>query len=564
MEMEKKNVAIIVLVIALVASGIGNIFLILPYLTVTAPPNVTFTRATGSGPYVLDPCDTWDQASNEVIDMVCEALFAYNFTDLNMPRYPELAESYHWVSGTELQIKLREGITFHDGAPFNAAAVKWNFDRLNYLCGIVDGPQDRIAPFNDTKPSATKTAEASSLYFLPNGKPIFNKTVVVSEYNVTIYLNGDYAPFLDLLCFQASYMISPISMDDPTIYIQLYERLIGTGPFKFISYTSGVEVRFERNDDYWQTPAYFQYIVYAIIASGTARSNAMLAHEVDWAAGTVSSLLSTFEADPTITVDKFTDRTGIPSLAYYYMGMNNVLLNITWRKAISYALNYTYINTVVYNDQVIRANSPIAPGFGDAYNASVIAPSYDLTLARQTMVSMGFGNMGWTNDQWKAATFKTLNYTYNTDNPNRVLIAPLAIAWLDLIGIEVLDTGVTWAAFLNLLYGTPNQLGIYWVGWGPDYLDPFNMLDPLFNPASSADSAQIDDAYLTGQMTLALQTTDDVARNNIYKHIQWYIVSQYMHCFGMHPKIYAVYDSHIHGVYLNAKQDLYLYPVYRS
>jgi peptide/nickel transport system substrate-binding protein len=565
MEMEKKNVAIIVLVIALVASGIGNIFLIIPYLTVTAPANVTYIRATGAGPHTLDPMNSWDSASNDVIDQVCEALFAYNFTDLAMPRYNELAETYFWASGTELQIKLREDITFHDGYAFNATVVKWNFDRLNYLCGIVDGPQDRMIPFNDTKPSTTPAAEASSLYFLPDGKPIFNRTVVVSEYNVTIYLNEPFAAFLDLLCFQASYMVSPLSTP-ATAYIELYERVIGTGPYKFVSFTSGVEVRFERNDNYWQPRAFFQYVVFALMASATARSNAMLAHQVDAVSGPLSSLIPTFDADPTITVDYFTDRTGITSLAYYYLGLNNNLLNVTWRKAISYAINYTYINKNVYNDLVVRANSPIAPGYGDAYNASVTAASYDLTIARQTMVSMGFGDMGWTTAQWRAATpFMTVNYSYNTDNQNRADISPLVTTWLRDIGIEVLDDGITWDAFLDKLYVFHDQLGIYWVGWGPDYLDPFNMLDPLFNPASSSDSAQVDDAYLNAQLALALATTDDVARNNIYKHIQWYLVeSQYVHAFGMHPKLTSVYDSHIHGVALNAKQDLYLYSIYRS
>ncbi|MFW9951415.1 MAG: ABC transporter substrate-binding protein [Candidatus Thorarchaeota archaeon] len=565
MEMEKKNVAIIVLVIALVASGIGNIFLIIPYLTLVPPENVTFIRATGAGPHTLDPVNSWDSASNDVLDQICEGLFGYNFSDLDMARVNELAESYYWVSPTELQVKLREGIYFHDNTTVDANAVKWNFDRLQYFSAIPDDG-NRVAPFNTTKPSEDPTGEPASLYFLPDGRPIFNRTVVVSQYNVSIFLNGAFAAFLDLLCFQASYIISPTSRAGiETDLIQLYEPVIGTGPFRFVSFTSGVEVRFERWNRYWQPLAFFQYVVFALISSGTARTNAMFAHQVDYCAGYVPASINQLDADPTITVDRFTERTGRTSLVYYYLGMNNEYLNVTWRRAISYALNYSYIIKNVYNDLVVRANSPIAPGYASAYNASVAAADYNLVTARSIMQSMGFG-VGFTTDaQWRAATFLSVNYSYNTDNPVRVQLSPLVTSWLDDIGIDVNDDGITWDAFLTKLYSNPDQLTLYWVGWGPDYLDPFNMLDPLFNPASTANSAQVDDDYINDQLALALATTDDVARNNIYKQLQWYLVnSQYVHCFGIHPKITAVYDSHIHGVPLNAKQDVQIYGIYRS
>ncbi|MFW9785334.1 MAG: hypothetical protein ACFFFB_23845, partial [Candidatus Heimdallarchaeota archaeon] len=133
MEMEKKNVAIIVLAIALAASGVGNIILGLQGAQFVAPPNVSLVFGSASPPHVLDPANSWDQASNNVLEQVVETLFTYNWSDYALPRYNLLAQSYWWESDTILHIQVRQGIVFHDLTPFDANATKWNLDRLLYL-----------------------------------------------------------------------------------------------------------------------------------------------------------------------------------------------------------------------------------------------------------------------------------------------------------------------------------------------------------------------------------------------------------------------------------------------
>jgi ABC-type transport system substrate-binding protein len=569
MEMEKKNVAIIVLVIALVASGVGNILLALPYLQIVPPANTTFIRGTGAGPHVLDPMNSWDSASNDVIDQVCEQLFSYDLADPNEPRVPVLATSYFYVDNTHVQIKLREGVLFHDGTPFNAAAAKWNLDRLGYMINA-SGADRREAPFNTTLPGTSPIGEPASLYYLPDGvTPIIYSVETVGTYNITITLNSAYAPFMDLLCYEAGSMLSPTSTP-ATRFIELYEDLVGTGPFVYDSFTSGVDVRFSRWEQYWQTPTTFETMVFAIIPSSTTRNNAMLSHEIDYLSGAIASLIPTFEADPTIIVKHYTDDTGIPGLSYYYLGFNNKAIDTPWRKAMSYAINYTYIIENMQNNLVFRANSPISPGYGAAYNSSVQAADYNLLTARQTLIDAGLApglpaNGDPADSQWLAANLATFNYSGNTDNSFRVDLGVALVSWMDPLGINIVDATGTWDDFLVKLYVNHDSLGLYWVGWGPDYLDPFNMLDPLFNPASSSDSAQVDDTYLKAQMALALTTTDDTARNNIYKNIQWYLANVlYCHAFGYHPKITSIHSADIHGVHYNAMGKFEAYGIYRS
>ena len=159
-----------------------------------------FVVGVSAGPYEIDPINAYDTASFNVINQVCEGLFRNNLSDQNLPRVNHLAESYWWENTTTLQLKLREGILFHDNTLFNATAAKWNLDRINYFTnstGMLTPP--------------TEVADASALWKFPNGTGIMKQIDVVDDYNITIHLNAPFSPFLDLLCYPGASIISPSS-----------------------------------------------------------------------------------------------------------------------------------------------------------------------------------------------------------------------------------------------------------------------------------------------------------------------------------------------------------------
>jgi hypothetical protein len=84
MEMEKKNLAIIILAVVLAASGVGNIILGISAGAFQQPEqkNVLKIGTTeGGAPAVLDPVDSWDSVSNDVIAHVCDTLWTYDLYD---------------------------------------------------------------------------------------------------------------------------------------------------------------------------------------------------------------------------------------------------------------------------------------------------------------------------------------------------------------------------------------------------------------------------------------------------------------------------------------------------
>ena len=127
MEMEKKNLAIIILAVVLAASGVGNVILGMGTFVKT-PVRRNVLRDADSesaGPAVLDPIDSWDSVSNDMIRHVCDNLWYYDLYDPDFALQMRLAAEYPtWdATQTELTVILRENVFFHDGTPFDAEAV---------------------------------------------------------------------------------------------------------------------------------------------------------------------------------------------------------------------------------------------------------------------------------------------------------------------------------------------------------------------------------------------------------------------------------------------------------
>jgi peptide/nickel transport system substrate-binding protein len=559
--MDRKNSVIMILISLLILSGISNIILYfvvnyqepIPY----CPCGYNFVMATSAGPRTLEPVDSWDSASNDVLEQVVETLFSYDFHDVNLPRTNHLAYSYWWKDNVTLQIRLREGILFHDGTPFDADVAKWNLDRLQYLT-------------NCSGTNKGEVAHTQSLWMLPDGRtPIMKEITTMGEYNITITLNNPYGPLLNTLAYINAGMISPTSHRDySTNFIDLSaSKLIGTGPFKYGRFIPNVEVRLERWDHYWRAPAKFEIVIFAIYSDANTAHNAFLSYSIDANPMASYQQIAQYEVDPKLTVKRFSDDTGKLSLVYQYLGFNNKNYNVTLRKAMSYAINYTYVIEELRYGNAFRAKSPISPGFGHRYNESLKGVEYNLTKAREIMISMGFGNVSWTDAQWISVAegyspFLTIEYTYHIGNTFRSELGVAITEWFKLIGIAVVDDGYDWTIFVT---GGVSYDGMFCVGWGLDYLDCFNMLEPLFNPTSGSNICQVNDSQLNSLMALALETTDDVVRNIIYKDIQSYISEVgFFHAPLYHPKIVSVHMANIYGVPYNAMGALRFYPMYRG
>ena len=149
---------------------------------------------------------------------------------------PYLAESWEPVDGdlATWQVTLRQGVTFHDGTPFDAAAVQAGFQAQfdSPLIGF------GLRPFY----------------------PAENTTEVIDEFIIQYNLLDSNAQFPATLSTQGGYIASPTWLAAALIDPALNQAPVGTGPFKIESRTVDSVTRVVRNDDWWGGDVYLDAI----------------------------------------------------------------------------------------------------------------------------------------------------------------------------------------------------------------------------------------------------------------------------------------------------------------
>jgi peptide/nickel transport system substrate-binding protein len=551
--MEKKNLAIIILAVVLAASGIGNVILAITGGLITgAPSQTTVVYGFASNPAALDPVDTWDVPSHQIQHQVTQSLVEYDLSSFvktgvhNYTLKPTLAEYWIWESNTRISYKLREDVYFHDGTKMTAEDVMWNFERVQWFCNV-----SGALPANET----SWEAFPSSLYFFSDGSAIFDSFEAddsVDPYNFTIVLSAPFGALNDLLAFGATNILSPESTPFYKYLALATDDLIGTGPYEYVHFRRDREVRLVRNDMYWGFPGYFEVAVLRIIEDDTARMTAGLAGQFDYVGGVPKTYIDTFKADSTFKVNDVGE-----DLCYFYLEiycgpdkyLNGSLKpgqthqtqknNATLRRAIALALNYTYIIQEIQSGYAVEG-TPAVPRAMPGHNASVVQASDasftyagNIAKARDLMkiynpICAGWDStLGGTDEAlWTTTNLlgRTLEVNRHFGSNTNLRFNQLLLDNLGLIGITSQHEEIReWGDYLDTGENTPWLMDIGYVGWCPDYLNPFNMIDPLFNLASGSCFSRINDTSsggLTELMNLAATETDINVQLDYYRDIQ--------------------------------------------
>lgn len=164
-----------------------------------------------------------------------------------------LAESYSFdEEGTVMTLKLRQGVTFHDGVPFNSEAVKKNLDFMH----------------------------SNSQFMACPGIYDIESVEATDEYTVTItYPHPYYAYAYDFCWPDVGGMQSPNQIVEGDF--QTVQGYAGTGPYIYDEYVPGEYTRFIRNENYWGDAPYFDEIIARYIPDSTSRLQALQTGEID-------------------------------------------------------------------------------------------------------------------------------------------------------------------------------------------------------------------------------------------------------------------------------------------
>jgi len=204
----------------------------------TAVSAQTLRIGLNEDPDVLDPHRARTFVGRIVFTSLCNKLVDIT-PELKFT--PELATEWQWSDdGKALTFKLRPGVKFHDGEPFNAAAVKANIDRARTL------------------PDSLRKSELTSV----------ESVEVVDDMTVTLKLSRPDAPLLSQLSDRAGMMMSPKALASA----DFGQKPVCSGPYKFVERVQNDRIVLEKFADYWDAKNYnFERVVFQPIPDTTVR-----------------------------------------------------------------------------------------------------------------------------------------------------------------------------------------------------------------------------------------------------------------------------------------------------
>ncbi len=228
-------------------------------------------------------------------------------------------------------VDLRRGVTFHDGTPFDAEAVKANLDF------IVEAPLSSVAM-----------------------RPMFDETVVVDEDTVEVRLKTRWAAFpSSFLAGQSAFMRAPASMLTED---RGSRHPVGTGPFVFRDWTPDVSFRADANPDYWvEGQPHLDSIEFRVIPDATSRVASLETGDVDMIL--LNDPAAQQRLDPNYTVLRNWDVTPAAILTNVRPTVNgefNPLSNLHARRAMAHAIDRDALAANV-GEGVLVPTSPFAP-----------------------------------------------------------------------------------------------------------------------------------------------------------------------------------------------------------
>lgn len=295
-------------------------------------------------------------------------------TDRNLRYRPGLAESWRSVDTTTWEVKLRKGVTFHDGTPFTAEDVVFSLERVPEV-------PDSAAPFGQSLAD-------------------LDRMEIVGDHTIRFITKLPSPRFIETI--GNIYILSKAAAEGKTqADFDSGDAAIGTGPYKFVSWTPGSELVLQRNEDYWDKKPAFKDVTMRFIPDGEARVEALLSGAVDLIDLVPPAKLASLKADNDISVQTRA------TVRLVYLALNqsrnapfltdldgnslerNPFRDVRVRDAVSMMIDRSALVEQVLNGAGEPAGQLVPDGvFG--HNSYIAAPATNLERAKELLAEAGY------------------------------------------------------------------------------------------------------------------------------------------------------------------------------
>jgi peptide/nickel transport system substrate-binding protein len=333
-----------------------------------ATAQTTLRIGLAEDPDVLDPTLARTFVGRIVFNSLCDKLFDL---DEKLAIVPQLATSYAWSGDHKaLTIKLRQGVTFHDGEKLDAAAVKFNLERHKTMQG--SNRRGELAPVTSVD--------------------------AVDAQTVRLNLAAPFAPLLAVLTDRAGMMVSPKAAQ--AAGDKFGAKPVCSGPFQFVERVAQDRIVLERFANYWNKAAiHFDRVVYQPIVDASVRLANLRSGQLDFIERMAPSDVPGLKGDSRFKISRIVE-----------IGYQGVTINIgksdqsqknplgrdaRVREAFELSLDRNAITQVAMDGEAEIGNQWVAPN-NSWYAKNVPIPKRDVARARALLATAGVPNPSFT------------------------------------------------------------------------------------------------------------------------------------------------------------------------
>ncbi len=333
-----------------------------------ATAQTTLRIGLAEDPDVLDPTLARTFVGRIVFNSLCDKLFDL---DEKLNIVPQLATSYTWSADHKaLTIKLRQGVTFHDGEKLDAAAVKFNLERHKTMQG--SNRRGELAPVTSVD--------------------------VVDAQTVRLNLAAPFAPLLAVLTDRAGMMVSPKAAQAEGAHFGTHP--VCSGPFKFVERVAQDRIVLERFPNYWNKGAiHFDRVVYQPIVDASVRLANLRSGQLDFIERMAPSDVPGLKGDSRFKISRIVE-----------IGYQGITINIgksdqaqknplgrdpRVREAFELSLDRKAITQVAMDGEAEVGNQWVAPN-NPWYAKNVPVPQRDVAKAKALLAAAGVPNPSFT------------------------------------------------------------------------------------------------------------------------------------------------------------------------
>ncbi|MFZ4850245.1 MAG: ABC transporter substrate-binding protein [Caldilinea sp.] len=473
-----------------------------------------WSRSSSADASILNPILSSDASSSAIHSMLVPGLIGADpFTGEFVP---EGSMSERWEvseDGLVWTFFLRDGVTWSDGDPVDAADFKFTYDAI--ASDLVETPRK----------SAIEQIESIEVL-----DPL---TLQITFKQVKCDGLGDLG-----LGWLPSHLFAS---DFSDVMTNSYNEApqVSAGPFVFQSWTRDDNTILTRNERYWEGAPHMDGMIYRVVPDSGTRLAQLLSGEID-ITGLEPAQLTSVEGNPDINVYSFQDD------GYDYIGLNlanpanplpgkdeegnlivqephPILGDLNVRKAIAHALDYKTIIDSVYLGRGYQIASNVLPAVKWAHDPSIQPYAYDLERSQQLLEEAGWVDSDGDGVREKEGVKLSLTLITNAGNKVREDLGALVQDQLAQTGIQIDLQTIDFGTVVEQLLGqTYDMVIIGWTGLGSDPNDDVFWRTDFDTPGSgfnfvSYQNPEIDELLQAG---VAVAGCDPATRAPYYQKIQ--------------------------------------------